>query len=85
MSGMGERFQLSLDITGDPALQERVSRVMRAERRSKGAEFVRAAVDAYLEDAERRLGIVPPPSLPAPRPSGPQPEERPRGRRVNSS
>ena len=59
MSTVGDRFQLSLDITKDLALQERVTRVMRAERRGKTSELVRAAIDAYLEDAERRYGLTP--------------------------
>lgn len=73
MTTVGDRFQLSLDITNDPVMQERVTRVMRAERRAKGADFVRAAVEAYLEDAERRLspddsrgGAPPSRSRPAP-------------------
>ena len=58
MTTVGDRFQLSLDITKDLALQERVTRVMRAERRGKTSELVRAAIDAYIEDAERRYGLT---------------------------
>lgn len=53
------RWQLSLDLRNDPALRERVEAVMRQERRKKRADFVRAAVEAYVEAAEQRLGIHP--------------------------
>lgn len=53
-----DRWQLSLDLKNDPELRRRVEEVMRRERRRKRADFVRAAVEAYLEAAELRLGIV---------------------------
>ena len=56
-----------------------------------GFRLVTEAIERYRALLEEARKTVPsperttPPSLPAPRPSGPQPEERPRGRRVNSS
>ena len=77
MTTVGDRFQLSLDITKDLALQERVTRVMRAERRGKASELVRAAIDAYLEDAERRHGLVSPAPAPDDSRGGAPPSRRP--------
>lgn len=48
-----DRWQLSLDLKNDPELRERVEAVMRRERRRKRADFVRAAVEAYVEAAEQ--------------------------------
>jgi len=50
-----DRWQLSLDLKNDPELRERVEAVMRRERRRKRADFVRAAVEAYVEAAEQAL------------------------------